>query len=82
VRWLFGLFRWWDLALAVGSLVLFVVALIWDLDGPVWVLPLVALWWALLARYWRGKHRASQRHHELRARRLEREKAGLAPRRD
>jgi hypothetical protein len=82
MRRLYGLSRWWDLTAAVGCLALFAAALIWNVDGPVWALPLAALWWFALARYSAGKHRAAERHRELRARRLEREQAGLAPRRD
>jgi hypothetical protein len=76
---LFTAFRRWDLALAIGSAVAFVIALIAGLGLEALAFLAAGVWWLLLGRYWAGKASAAQRHRELRQKRLERERKGLAP---
>jgi tetrahydromethanopterin S-methyltransferase subunit C len=71
--------RDWDLVAAAVGLIAFVVAVV--TGGGIKSLAFLgaAIWWLLFGRYWAKKSRAAQRHRELRRRRLERERNGLAP---
>jgi hypothetical protein len=79
MRWLYPLFRGKDLALAAESVVAFVVALATGLGVESVAFLGAGLWWMLMSRYWTHKARAARRHRELRERRLDRERRGLAP---
>jgi hypothetical protein len=76
---LFAAFRRWNRTLAATSVVAFIVASITGLWPESLAFLAAGMWWALLARYWAGKATSAQRHGELRAKRLERERMGLAP---
>jgi hypothetical protein len=53
-----------------------------DLDASPFQVLGAAIFWFVMSRYWASKASAADRHRELRERRLERERQGLAPRRD
>ena len=76
---LFPLFRRWNNVLAVGSGLAFIAALIAGVGLKSLAFLGAAAWWMLLSRYWAGKARDAKRHRELREKRLERERKGLAP---
>ena len=76
---LYALFRGWDLVLALASVIAFVVALVTGLGIESLAFLGAGIWSMLFSRYWAKKARAAQRHRELRDRRLERERRGLAP---
>jgi hypothetical protein len=76
---LFKAFRWRDLALAIGSAIAFVAALVTGLGLEALAFLGAGIWWLLFSRYWAGKARAAERHRELRRRRLERERKDLVP---
>jgi hypothetical protein len=65
--------------LAAASLVAFVIALVAGEGWKSLAFIGAGIWWMLVSRYWAGRARAAHRHRELRNKRLERERKGLAP---
>jgi hypothetical protein len=76
---MYGVFRVGDLVFALGSVVGFAVALLTGMGIKSLAFLGAAIWWMVLSRYWAKQARAARRHRELRAKRLERERRGLAP---
>jgi hypothetical protein len=76
---MFAAFRIWDLIAAVACTGLFATALIGGMGIKSLVFFGAGVWWFLFSRYWAKQARAARRHRELREKRLERERQGLAP---
>jgi flagellar biosynthesis component FlhA len=77
--WLLSVFRGQTAFFAVAATIAFVIALVAGLGLEAFAFLGAGIWWLALSRYWTGKERAARRHRELRAKRLEREREGVAP---
>ena len=79
---LYGWFQAYGLVLAAVGVIALVAALASGVGARSLAFLAAALFWLAVARYWGHRAAAAKRHRGLRARRLERERAGLAPRRN
>ena len=77
LRPLWVIARYDGLVSAAICIVLFLVALVADWDGPIWALLPAAVFHLAISRWFRHQAEAAQRHRTLRAARLARERAGL-----